>query len=504
MTQHLWRFGDFELDSVEHVLKRRGEPVRLRPQAFRALVSLVGREGSLVTRDELRAAIWPGEVVVDFEHGLNACIRQIRTVLRDNAEHPSFVETVPRVGYRFIAHVETVSRAATSRAATVRQPTPSPSSPGRDQGSGALLRAGAMAALGVAILATVLGVGQYALAVRSDQRETEELYVRARMLLDGWTAAGARTALELLEQIVAKDPAHSAAHASLAQAYLLRPFGMSGLDPSAALPRGQRAVERALALDGHEPEAHAALACLRLRLRDWPGAGAALHRARELAPTSARIRLQIAEWLALQQRFDEALAEARAAEMLDPLSPRARHEIASISRYARRYDEAILHARRTLELDPNFGPAHYTLGHAYLAKGDHESAIAAFTRSGGPTGNLGHALGIAGRTAAARDVLRSLQHRYAATRIGEGEIAQVLIGLREYDDAFEWLTRAVEHGNGFTLFTAAVWDPLREDPRFAELLVQAGFSVAGAAKTDVVTNGAAVFQVISDDRLPDR
>jgi tetratricopeptide (TPR) repeat protein len=132
-------------------------------------------------------------------------------------------------------------------------------------------------------------------------------------------------------------------------------------------------------------------------------------------------------------------------------------------------------ARRTLELDPNFGPAHFTVGHSLLALGRADEAIEAFTRSGrGPTGNLGHALALAGHTSEARQALTTLERQYEAAHVGEAAIAQVLIGLGEYDAAFEWLSRAVASGNGFTLKVADVWDPLRADPRFDELLRQVG------------------------------
>jgi DNA-binding winged helix-turn-helix (wHTH) protein len=106
MPPEIFRFGEFELAPSDYTLRRCGERVTLRPQAFRVLVLLVERAGALVSREEIRQGIWPGEIVVDFEHGLNSCIRQVRAALGDQADHPRFIETVPRVGYRFIAAVE--------------------------------------------------------------------------------------------------------------------------------------------------------------------------------------------------------------------------------------------------------------------------------------------------------------------------------------------------------------------------------------------------------------
>jgi DNA-binding winged helix-turn-helix (wHTH) protein len=100
------RFGTFELDEEAGQLRRDGAPVRLSPQPFRLLVLLVSRAGELVTREEIRQQLWGTDTYVDFDQGVNFCIKQVRTVLHDDAERPLYVETVPRRGYRFIAPIE--------------------------------------------------------------------------------------------------------------------------------------------------------------------------------------------------------------------------------------------------------------------------------------------------------------------------------------------------------------------------------------------------------------
>ena len=98
------RFGAFELDLRAAELRKQGVRVRLQQQAFRALVLLLERRGALVTREELRRAIW-GDTTVEFEDGIDAIIYKLRNALGDSAENPRFVETLPRRGYRFIAPV---------------------------------------------------------------------------------------------------------------------------------------------------------------------------------------------------------------------------------------------------------------------------------------------------------------------------------------------------------------------------------------------------------------
>ena len=102
-TTHTWRFGMFQVDAREGKLCRNGIPVRIREQSFRVLVLLLEHAGELVTRDQLRSALWPSDTFVDFEHGLNTAVMKLREALDDPAETPFYIETVPKRGYRFIA-----------------------------------------------------------------------------------------------------------------------------------------------------------------------------------------------------------------------------------------------------------------------------------------------------------------------------------------------------------------------------------------------------------------
>jgi TolB-like protein/DNA-binding winged helix-turn-helix (wHTH) protein/Flp pilus assembly protein TadD len=99
-------FGEFAAHLRSAELFRSGVPVKLQLQPFRVLAALLRRPGELVTREELRREVWGDHTAVDFEHGLNFCIKQVRAALGDSADHPSFVETLPRRGYRFIGHIE--------------------------------------------------------------------------------------------------------------------------------------------------------------------------------------------------------------------------------------------------------------------------------------------------------------------------------------------------------------------------------------------------------------
>jgi len=100
------RFGAFELNVRLAELRKGGVRIRLPEQPFRILLMLLERQGDLVSRDEIRARLWPATTIVEFDHSINAAVKRLRNSLRDSADQPRYVETVPRRGYRFIAHVE--------------------------------------------------------------------------------------------------------------------------------------------------------------------------------------------------------------------------------------------------------------------------------------------------------------------------------------------------------------------------------------------------------------
>src|ERR1700733_9176985 len=100
------RFGEFELDEQTLQLRKNGALTHIQQQPARVLALLVNHRGSLVTREQLRLAIWGKDTFFYFEQGLNFCIRQIRLALNDQAEHPLHIETLPRLGYRFISQIE--------------------------------------------------------------------------------------------------------------------------------------------------------------------------------------------------------------------------------------------------------------------------------------------------------------------------------------------------------------------------------------------------------------
>lgn len=106
----LVRFGNFEVDLESGELRRKGLKVRLQEQPRRILEVLLEQPGEVVTREELRRKLWQPDTFVDFDHSLNTAMMRLREILGDSPDHPRFIETVPRRGYRFIFAVQQISR----------------------------------------------------------------------------------------------------------------------------------------------------------------------------------------------------------------------------------------------------------------------------------------------------------------------------------------------------------------------------------------------------------
>jgi DNA-binding winged helix-turn-helix (wHTH) protein/Tol biopolymer transport system component len=137
-TQEMVRFGLFELDFKAAQLTRNGTKIRLPQQPLQLLSILIESPGEIVTRERLRQHLWPSDVFIDFDHGLNKSIQKLRDALGDSADSPRYIETIPRVGYRFIAPVSNGTQLLDPGADTKipQIPSVSPSTPAPDVAAG--------------------------------------------------------------------------------------------------------------------------------------------------------------------------------------------------------------------------------------------------------------------------------------------------------------------------------------------------------------------------------
>jgi Tol biopolymer transport system component/DNA-binding winged helix-turn-helix (wHTH) protein len=120
----MYAFGAFQVDTRSHELRRSGVRIKIQDQPFLILVKLLERPGQVVTREELRSALWSGDTFVDFDTGLNTAVKRLREALGDSAESPAFVETLPKLGYRFVAPVQTSSPVLPSATGSAQRELP--------------------------------------------------------------------------------------------------------------------------------------------------------------------------------------------------------------------------------------------------------------------------------------------------------------------------------------------------------------------------------------------
>ena len=193
-----FRFGDFVLDVAAYDLRRNGHRVRLERQPMDLLILLIGRRGQLVSRSQIVDALWGKDVFVDVENGVNTAIRKLRQALRDSPDAPTFIETVPGKGYRFIETVEVLPDVVPS------PPSPEAAPPSALVGVQTLAGKGQTAATGASVAVPEVGVGERAAGRRASARlvlGALTVAALAGVLLWGWqrpAESGTRVTIAVL------------------------------------------------------------------------------------------------------------------------------------------------------------------------------------------------------------------------------------------------------------------------------------------------------------------
>jgi TolB-like protein/Tfp pilus assembly protein PilF len=313
--------------------------------------------------------------------------------------------------------------------------------------------------------------------------EAFQLYLKGRYYWYKLNPEALQKATAYYQQALDEDPAYAPAYAGLADAYNLLAF-FNVLPPSEVMPKAKAAAVKALELDDNLAEAHVSLGWAGFTYdRDWPAAGKHLERAVVLNPAYPLAHSYYALYLGALGRSEEGLTEAKRAMDLDPVSPAILHYVVVQLYLARRFDEAIEQCRKTLELDPSFTPVHGTLGHVYAAKGMYREALAEYekfaTLSGGSPGStalVGYAHARLGQRSYALRVLDQLRAASKRRYVPAVSFAIVYVGLGEKEHAFLWLEKAYDERTNSLAYlkVQATWDPLRSDPRFADLVRRIG------------------------------
>ena len=313
--------------------------------------------------------------------------------------------------------------------------------------------------------------------------EAFQLWLKGRYYWYKLNPEGLQKAIEYFQQALEKDPAYAPAYAGLADSYNLLAF-FNVFPPREVMPKAKAAAVKALELDDNLAEAQVSLGWAGFTYDlDWPAAGKHFERAIVLNPAYPLAHSYYSLYLGALGRPEEGLTEAKRALDLDPVSPAINHYVVVQLYLARRFDEAIEQCRKTLELDPSFTPVHGTLAEVYSAKGMYREALAEYEEysalSGGSprsTAFVGYAHARLGQRSQAFRVLEQLRAASKQKYVPALSFAIVYVGLGEKEQAFLWLEKAYDERTNSLAYlkVQATWDPLRSDPRFADLVRRIG------------------------------
>jgi DNA-binding winged helix-turn-helix (wHTH) protein len=441
-------FGQFEADIESGELFQSGKKVHLQAKPFSLLATLLEHHGEIVTRESLSSQLWP-DTFVQADQGLNAAVRKVRRVLRDDAENPKYIETLGSRGYRFI-HPVTGEK---SQEPVTSDWSQSKTRAGRDE-------------LSPSSTITVLRNGQ-----------TPEDYLCGRYFLNLQTKGSLKKALQYFQASTVRDPQFALGYCGLADAHLSE--GMSELLlPRKAWELARIAATNALELDANLADAYLPLAMTQLCMEhDWSAAKASLDRALSINPDMCYAYFWYSFFLGVQGENSASLEMAERAKRLNPLSLPMNTALSFAAFFAGDFDRAVTMANHILELDDRFPFAHEALGLVSEAKGDWDDAIrhyeAAANLSGRwPTilGYLGYAHARTGNTTAARCLLNELEQNSSYTP--SFELAVIHLGLGEAEASLRYLDMSYKERSPRVLLLKGDrrFRSLESDPVFTELI----------------------------------
>jgi len=314
-----------------------------------------------------------------------------------------------------------------------------------------------------------------------------EAYLEGLYLWNRRTQPALEEAIRRFTDAIASEPHYALAFAGRANAYkLLGSWAMEAMPPNVAMSRAKADAEQAVRLDPASAEAHAARASIRFLYEwDWQSAESEFMRSIELNPNYAPARQWYGHYLCTVQRFEECLAETARAHSLDPAYLVASADVGYRRYQARRFKEAIGPIQKVLEFNPDFLIGHRFLGEVYGANRMYPEAVKEFHRavelSGGAPidiAGLGHALAVSGGRAEAFKALHTLDELAKTRYVSSYDRVLILLGLGENARAIDALERAFQERSSALvhLNVDARLDPLRDTPRFSDLVRRVGLA----------------------------
>jgi TolB-like protein/DNA-binding winged helix-turn-helix (wHTH) protein/Tfp pilus assembly protein PilF len=319
-------------------------------------------------------------------------------------------------------------------------------------------------------------------AARQVLPEVYESYLKGQFNR-GYNLGDMRKSIAYFEEAIRKDPSFAPAYIGLADRYdQLSTPGIGGAPPNDLRPKVLSLIRKGLELDPALPQAHALLANVYQGQWQWNDAESEYKLALELNPNDAAAHLGYALWLVCQGRTEEALAWSQRARGLDPLGVTG-NNIGWLLFQSRRYDDAIRELRSDLVVRPDDASTHWFLGFALIANGQAneavpvlEKSLALSERSPAVIGVLVRAYAHAGRRPDALGLLKELEQRQQEGYVPAAAFVNAYLGLGDHEQSIAWLERAYQEQSMILQFLRVhpFLDPLRNDPRFADLVRQVG------------------------------
>ncbi len=305
----------------------------------------------------------------------------------------------------------------------------------------------------------------------TENTEAYRSYLEGRYWWNKRSKEGFERAVELFNEAIEEDPLYAQAYAGLADTYALLAVYYHRT-PDDAFPQARASAQKALEIDDALAEAHTSLGWIKtLYDWDWAGAETEFKRAIELNPNYATTHHWYGLFLSTQGRWDQGLEEMEKAQTLDPLSPEITRGVAAALQYKGQYDEAIEHSRRALEMNPNLPGAHETLTLTYWDKGMHEEAIAQSETWAAVDPRRASVLPVVLRSLASGNRAEAIEAIRGSKQLATFSTALYYSLVGEKDSALEWINKAInEHDPWVPWIAHPVFDPLRDDPRFQDLL----------------------------------
>ena len=478
-------FDDWTFLRQPPELLRNGARVRLQEQPLQVLDELLARPGELVTREHLIARLWPNRIV-EFDAGLNAAVRRLRAVLGDEAETPRYIETVPRKGYRFIGTLRPLSAeepAAVSDTGFTDSPITAaedlPHSPPEKRSSlwrradrpypARLMLAAVMILIALGVFGGIRQWHESNAAHAGQITASNEHLRRGDFFIQRRAPGDLVLAKQQYERASSLDPSSARAWAGLASVNWLE-IAVGGQSLEVNLPKVRAAAQKALDLDPQLAEAHLRMGQY-LKVTGNTSAGHQhLDKAVALHPNDPLVLSVLAGVAADEFRWEEAIVLQRRASAADPLSTTAAANLACYLFLAGRIEEAKYEFEKVIELDPTH--PNEILVFTQILEGRYDEALrnVGTWRDGAKREHslalIYHGLGHAVESSEHLDKLIATTGRTQPVMV-----AEVYAFRGDIDNAFEWLKSSPSRlCISPVMYASPFLKPLQADSRWAQVI----------------------------------